>query len=331
MTRRTKALAHGAVAALAVAAAASALAASTAPSQRGLSASPNAVTYIKVGTAPSVSNASLYQAILSRSFAKRNIGVTPMVVTSGAQALPLLLNGQIQFTAADAVGALVAISRGLPVKIVATGQVGGTTPKGDTTGVIVKSSSSIIGADDLEGKTVAVNQIGGIAQLATAAAMDRNYADSTKVKWVELPIPAMVNAVGNGTVDAAAVNEPFVTQGRDVGLRVMLKPVYASLPGVPMLVYLASNSYIQAHPDLVNLFRTNLTTANGYLAKHPERIRKVAARSTTTPPEILAKMSLPSFDPPTLSKARIRTLMKVMIKYKALERPVDLSTAVYGG
>jgi NitT/TauT family transport system substrate-binding protein len=291
-----------------------------------------AVTYIKVGTSPTISNVSLYQAIINRNFAKKQIGVLPQVVTSGAQALPLLLNGQIQFTAADPVGALSAISRGIPVKIVATGQVGAPTPKYDTTGVLVKSGSGITGAATLAGKTIAVNAIGGLAQIATADAMDKTVPDSSaRVKWVVLPIPDMEAAVQNGTVDAAVLNEPFVTQATQDGLKNILRPVYKSLPGVPMLVYLASTSYIQSNAAIVNLFRTSLTNGNAYLWKHQNLIRSVAKRSTTTPANILAKMALPAFSPPSLNRTTINKLMQLMIKYKVLSAPVDLDSAVYTG
>src|SRR5436190_19417923 len=91
-----------------------ALAAVLAATAAASTTSRGAVTYIKVGTSPTISNVSLYAAIINRNFAKKKVGVLPQVVTSGAQALPLLLNGQIQFTAADPVGALSAISRGIP-------------------------------------------------------------------------------------------------------------------------------------------------------------------------------------------------------------------------
>jgi len=43
------------------------------------------------------------------------------VVQSGAAAIPLLLNGQLQFAAADPVSAIVAASKNIPVTVVAPG------------------------------------------------------------------------------------------------------------------------------------------------------------------------------------------------------------------
>jgi ABC-type nitrate/sulfonate/bicarbonate transport system substrate-binding protein len=53
-------------------------------------------TEIKVGTAPTLAGTSFYLAAQDGTFTKNHLAATPQLVTSGAQAIPLLLNGQIQ-------------------------------------------------------------------------------------------------------------------------------------------------------------------------------------------------------------------------------------------
>jgi len=146
-------------------------------------------TALKVGTSPTLSNASLYLATQNGVFADHHLAVTPQLVTSGAEAVPLLLNGQIQFTAADPLGALVAISQKVPLVIVAQANVVPANPAQDSTGLLVKASSPIRDAADFAGKTIAVNALNSLSQVTTEATIDQAGGNASTVKFVELPIP----------------------------------------------------------------------------------------------------------------------------------------------
>ena len=272
------------------------------------------------GDESTLSNASLYLATQNGAFANHHLAVTPQLVTSGAEAVPLLLNGQIQFTAADPLGALVAISQKVPLVIVAQANVVPANPAQDSTGLLVKASSPIRDVADFAGKTVAVNALNSLSQVTAEATIDGN---ASAVRFVELPIPQMIAAVQRGTVDGAVLNEPYVTQAKAAGLRDVFPVMSKSVPGVPQLVYVAAKSYVASHPATVAAFAASIATADSDLSQSPSLIRSVGAKSTTVGPAVLGKIILPTFTSSALSVSSLATLETLMVKYKVLAQPLS--------
>ncbi len=262
-------------------------------------------------------------------FAADGLNVVKQTVASGAAAIPLLLNGQIQFTAADSVGALTAISKGVPLVIVAMAATSGSTAKNDATGVLVKSGGDIKSAKDLSGKKIAVNGIGNTSQLSAAAAIDKLGGDSTKVHFVEIPPPTMAAGVAGGLVDAAVLSEPAITQGKSKGLRSLFSPMAEALPSVPLFVYITSKQYLAQHPDVVNKFAESMSKANTYESQHPDVVRAFAAKVLTLTPADAAAITLPAFVPATIGKPAMEQVQQLMLKYKTIKAPVNLDTALY--
>jgi|HubBroStandDraft_6_1064221.scaffolds.fasta_scaffold108408_2 NitT/TauT family transport system substrate-binding protein len=289
-------------------------------------------TALKVGTSPTLSNASLYLATQNGAFANHHLAVTPQLVTSGAEAVPLLLNGQIQFTAADPLGALVAISQKVPLVIVAQANVVPANPAQDSTGLLVKASSPIGDAADFAGKTVAVNALNSLSQVTAEATIDEAGGNASAVRFVELPIPQMIAAVQRGTVDGAVLNEPYVTQAKAAGLRDVFPVMSKSVPGVPQLVYVAAKSYVASHPATVAAFAASIATADSDLSQSPSLIRSVGAKSTTVGSAVLGKIILPTFTSSALSVSSLATLETLMVKYKVLPQPLsNLGQYVFSG
>ncbi|MFC5500887.1 ABC transporter substrate-binding protein [Lysinimonas soli] len=313
--------------------AATALAACSTPSTptTPTASKPGAVTDIAVSSSPSSGNASLYLPIQDGSYKAAGLNVTPQVLQNGAQAVPLLLNGQLQFAASDPLSALAAISQGTPISIVAAGAIVPTDASKDPNGAIVAADSTITSLKGLNGKTVAVNGLNGFAAVSMKAAIDAAGGDSSSIKWVEIPIPQMQTSVANHTVDAAVTTEPFITAAEAAGSGVKPLPgggIATATGGLPQLVYLASDDYIAQHKDTVSAFVSAVNAAAKKLTGDPSLIRTVAKTSTTVSADVLDKMTLPAFGPLTL-KAMTK-LQSLAVKYHVLSGPVaDLPKHVF--
>ena len=302
---------------------------SSATTQTGAETTSSETTGITVGTSPAILNVSLYAAQEEGFFAKNGLDMTPKVLTSGAAATPLLLNGQIQFAAADPVGVITAISKNVPVEFVASAGFSPPQPEKDVTGVMV--SPSIKSAEELNGKTVAVNALGGNLQLAAEAALDKAGADSSTMKFVVMALPAMNAAVKAGTVDAAVDSEPFITAGKGEGLSELTPAVSVSEPNVPPVVYMTSKSYAESNPEVVERFVAALGEADSALAKSPATVRKIAVKSTGAPAALLAKINLPEFKGAEISNSWLEELQELMVEYGLLSEKIDLSEDITGG
>ena len=57
-------------------------------------------------------------------------------------------------------------------------------------------------AEDLAGKTIAVNALKGVGEIVIRAALSKLGVDRNSVKLVAMPFPAMRAALNNGQVDA---------------------------------------------------------------------------------------------------------------------------------
>lgn len=291
--------------------------------QTGATTSPIAST--ATSTALTVGmGAGVYTAPMSTSYFKTaRLNITQKNVTSGAVAVPLLLNGQLQFSEADSVGVLTAVAKGVPLVIVGAVTSGGATPATDNTGVLVKPDSPITSAAALSGKTVAVNALGGSAQLASESAIDKLGGNSQQVKFVELPPAAMVSAVQNGTVAAAVTS---AIDGQAAGLKVLFSPLAAGLPSAPLIVWITSRAYAASHPAIVAKFAQATVQADNYLGAHPAIVRQITVNTSTAKvsPGLAQKLVLAQFLPATVQKAALQEVIDVMTKYKAISSPINL-------
>jgi len=286
---------------------------------------------IKVGTSTSASNVGLYQANLKDgAFSKHGLNATLQVVTSGAQAVPLLLNGQLQFSAADPLSAMVAISKKAPLVIVATGNSIGLDAAHDNVQLVVKDANGFA-ASSLTGKTIAVNALNSLAEVAARAAIDKAGGDSSKVKFIALPFSESNDAVMRGTVYAAVTGEPFLTAAKQSGLQVAM-PLYSSaLPGAPQLVYVATKKYVSSHSSVVKDFADSIAEANTVLSKDPAELKRVAVTSTSSTSSVINSIILPVFTPSTVQIPTLKYMQQLMVKYGVLTSTFDPTPDVFAG
>ena len=181
---------------------------------------------------------------------------------------------------------------------------------------------------DLAGHTLAVNQLQGLAQLTAQAAIDGVGGDSSKVQFVELPFPQMVDAVKAGRVDAALVVEPFLTSATAGGLHVVTSPLTA-VAGLPQTIYISAKSYAADHADVVKKFNTALGKAAAAANKDPQSVRTIGATYTKIPPEVLSKIKLLPYAENAGDVQVMTKVVDLMNKYKALTAQPDMDSLLF--
>jgi NitT/TauT family transport system substrate-binding protein len=281
---------------------------------------------LKVGMGVGVYTAPLK----TTAFTDSGLDLTTQTVTSGTVAVPLLLNGQLQFSEADAVGALTAISKGVPLVIVGAVTSTGTSPSTDNTGVLVKEGGSIKSAADLSGQKVGVNAIGGAAQLAAEAAIDKLGGDSSTIQWVELPPTELDQAVQRGTLAAAVAT---LTGGEGaLGLHSIIAPTAEAMPGAPLIVWIASRQYAAQHPDVVTRFAQATAAADESLSKDPSLVRTVMVDTSSTPisPTQAKSLVLAQFTPATVQPSALQSVIDLMARYKTITTSIEASSVLAG-
>jgi NitT/TauT family transport system substrate-binding protein len=244
-----------------------------------------------VGVSPSTVSIPLYLAESKGIFGKHGLDVELTTIQSGSAAVPQMLKGDLTFTLGDVAAAFDASKNQVPLKLIAVHTVGPQSEDRDYTAIVTKDAA-IDSVKDLEGRTLAVNQLKGGAAATAAAGIAANGGDPSKVKFIEIPIPQMVDAVKTGKVDTALATEPYVTAGKDAGLKVVIHPQPSSVAGLPSIGVLSSSAFAESHPDVVKKFVAALQEANVYANGHLDEGRAAAAY-TKIETGVLARVNLP--------------------------------------
>ena len=274
--------------------------------------------------------APLYLGIKKGFFKQQNLDVQPQVMQGGAEVVTGVVSGSQDFGFAATEPLVVAKSKGLPVKIVTSGNQAAKQPSQAWSAIMVKGSSPVHSLKDLEGKTIATNALKNTNQLAALELLRRAGVDVNKVKWAEIPFPDMPSALQSGRVDAAAPVEPFVTLIGKAGGRIV-SPLFAGVqPGMTIGIYFTTDKQIQEDPQLVQRFAKAMNKSLDYAQAHPDEARQVIKTYTKIPPQAVAKIHLPLWSS-DLNRPTIELMGKLAARFGYINGSVDMNQLIWSG
>lgn len=162
---------------------------------------------INVGAGLIESHAEGYYAQEMGFFKQRGLTVQLHTLRNGAAIAAAVTGGDLQIGCSTVLQLAQAHARGLPYMIIVPGGVHDGRFV-HTASIVVAADSPIRSAKELSGKVIAASTLNGLDQLATSALIDRGGGDSSVTKFVEIPPSAMVEALAQGRVAAASMEEP---------------------------------------------------------------------------------------------------------------------------
>jgi NitT/TauT family transport system substrate-binding protein len=213
---------------------------------------------------------------------------------------------------------VIAASKKLPIQIVSQGVLGGESVDEAWDAIVVPKGSDIKAAADLEGKTVAVNTLNNIGPLTINNWMEKNGADYTKIKYVEVPFPDMGAALEAGRVDAAFTVEPAYSGALAAGGTALVHSYEEIAPNLTVATYFASKQYIAQNKDVVERFQRAMTKSLEYAAANEAEVRTVIGEYTKIPAEVIEKIKLPVWKA-DLNEPTIQTVADLAKKYGFVE------------
>lgn len=257
------------------------------------------------------------------------------VGAGGAAVVPALLKGDYDVASGGIDGPILAAAKGLDVKVLAANGApiskGHTHPAGTergTTGIVVPADSDIRSYKDLTGKTVGAITVSGLQYLCIAGAVEKAGADPKSVRVVEVEAPDMLAEVAQHHVAAAAVVEPFLTQARSKGFRVIGDPCVAAMPGVQQAGFFTSGRWAKQNADVVTRLGRALTRSNEYANAHPDEVRAVIPRYTKIPPKVAQKLTLTPWD--TSGRNTLGQVAAALVKYGLIKKQPDMGNLLVG-
>jgi NitT/TauT family transport system substrate-binding protein len=284
---------------------------------------------LKVGVIPIADVAPLYVGIKQGFFKQEKLTLKPTLAEGGAQIVAGTVNGGFDIGFSNVTSLLIAGSKKVPVQIISQGVLAGEKPdaKSSFDGVLVKKDSPIKTVKDLEGKKISVNTLQNVGPLAINRAMEKAGADYKQAEYLEVPFPEAVDALNSGRVDAAWVVEPFVSQGKSEGDRVIEFPFEQVAPKLTVATYFAARPYIEKNPDVVERFTRAIKKSLEYSEAHPEVVRKVVLEYTKIPPPAAKAMVLPHWQS-DLNMPTIETTSALAKKYGFLKEEPNLDELI---
>ena len=281
-------------------------------------------TNLTIGFTPVPSAAPAYIAEKAGLFADHHLAVKIEPVQGGADSLPLVIRGDMQFSYTNVISVIQASDSGLPICVVTAGDMN----RADTHSIYVLKDSPIQEAKDLEGKKVAINNLRNIGHLGMVLAIEAAGADSSKVNFVELPFPNMAQALEQGAIDAAMLPEPFATEAQEtLGARRAVPMFTGDYEDFPNGVYVTSRDYAKSNPAVVKDFAAAIEGGMKLANDDPQQVIDVVPTFTRVPADMAAKIGLPHFMVP-LDVDKLQFAADTMVEFKFLDGEFDMSSLI---
>jgi NitT/TauT family transport system substrate-binding protein len=285
---------------------------------------------LKVGVLPIADVAPLYLGMKKGYFKQEKLTLKPQVMQGGAAVAAGVVSGSLDFGFSSTEPLVVAKSKGLPVTIVTQGVQAAASIGEAWEGVMVAGDSPIRSAKDLAGKTIAVNQVQGMNELTIRAVLARQGIDASKIKFLEVGFPEMTAALKSGRVDAISAVEPFVSQAKAGGARLLFSPFAGLQPKLTVATYFTKSDYIAKNAGVVKRFATAMNKSLSYAQSHPDEVRSVVLSYTKIPPAAAKSMKLP-FWSPDLNRPSIELVAAETKKVGFAESAPSLDELIWKG
>ena len=261
-------------------------------------------------------------------FGEENLNVTWTVIAQGAIAVEAVYGGSAEFGGSAILEPMVARGNGLDIMYaVPTSKIRPSAP--DNSGLLVRTNDAIKTPKDLAGKTVSAGLVNSINYIHMQEWLQKNGVDPKSVKFLEIPIPQMPDALFQNRVDAVWAVEPFFTIMQKSGnARVLAYPYLDNVPGMDITAFVAKESWLKANADTARRFKRAIDKATLYLKDAPKEERDDwVAKFSGVKPEMVAQMNLPfftnEFNVPSLAAN-----LDIAVRQKVV-KPFDFNTMIW--
>ena len=201
-------------------------------------------------------------------FREAGLEVTLAPGATGAIVAQSIIGGADDIGKSSITSIIAAYARGLAFAVIAPGL--SYRKEEPTAGILVAANSPLKTVLDLQGKVVSCSAIGDIAYLGLRSLIDSHGGDSSTVKWVELPFPAVSAAIQSGRVDAGLMGEPAMMQDIRAGkIRYFVDELTGYSRPILEVVLLYARLRDEEPRDGGELYQSN--RASGGLLEHAHR------------------------------------------------------------
>jgi NitT/TauT family transport system substrate-binding protein len=290
----------------------------------------NGATRITVGVLPIGNAAPLYLGMEKGFFREEGLELAPQVAQSGNELVTTLVSGDSQVAFLGYVPVIVARAQGLPLKVVANADNGADTAAEEWQVILSRKGSDIQEPADLQGKTIAVNALRGVAEVGLKAALEAEGVDPDSIELLEIPFPEMPAALEGRRVDAIWGVEPFLTQALGAGAQEVLAPYPSLGKAFPNGTYATTDDYLGENADVMERFTRAMNRSSEYATENPDEARAVIPTFTQIPEAVAQEMRLPLW-PTEIDRAQLEDLIGYTQKYGIIDETFPVDEMIWEG
>jgi NitT/TauT family transport system substrate-binding protein len=281
------------------------------------------LTHINVGVIPIVDVAPIYLGVKEGIFKEEGLDVELTQAQGGAAIVPAITTGQMDFGFSNVTSLVVARSKGLPLKMVASGPSSTGDQDADFAAVMVKPGSGVKEIKDLAGKKIAVNTLNNISDSTIREAVAEAGGDSKNLDFVEMPFPEMRAALQKGTVDAIAAVEPFVTIAKGDGAVPVFSNYAHPVDNLTVAAYFTSDQTAQQKPEVTEAFTAAMKKSQQFAQENPDKVRAILPEYTQLDPAVIKQLTLPKYAQEVNAES-IQQIADISLKNGLIEQLPDM-------
>jgi NitT/TauT family transport system substrate-binding protein len=284
-----------------------------------------AATALRLATLPIDGTALAYYANDLNYFQDAGLDVTIQSMSNGAAIASAVISGALDVGWSDIISLAAAYKRGLPVVIIGAGGI--HTPGSLATQLMVRKDSPLHTAADLTGKIIGCTGLANVGQLAPDLWIDKNGGDSSTVKFIEVPLPALPAALQQGRVDAAWLAEPFIHLAEPFA-RTFAECFDAVAPTWMLGGWFTTPAWASAHRDVVGAFRAVMSKTATWANANQAQSAVILAKYANLDPDLLKNMHRIAYGTRP-EAAQIQPVIDLAAKYGAIAASFPAKALIY--
>jgi NitT/TauT family transport system substrate-binding protein len=278
---------------------------------------------VRIGATAIDACGEAYYGVDNGMFAAGGINAQITTLGNGAAIMAAVTSGDLDVGMTNTPQLAVAISRGIPLQMIAPASL--YSKKDADPNLEVAKDSPIKSAADLATATIAVSSLGDFNQLSVYGWFDANKVPHDRVKFVELRFGEMGAALQRGTVQAAILTEPAKTDALRAGqIRDLADTYIAIAPEIATIVWFASKDWLQKNPELAKKLVSTIYAIGKWGNANPSLsapiLAKVAKMDLAVVTTLLRRIYATTND-----RHYVEATLALAARYGMLARPVTFA------
>jgi NitT/TauT family transport system substrate-binding protein len=249
-----------------------------------------ALPVVRIGTNPVDPFGVSYYGVDRGFFRAAGVDAQLTTLPNGSTITQAVLGGDLDVGIANIVQVASAVAHGLPVTMIAPAAL--YSAKHAYSQLCVAKNATIKTASDLAGSTIAVSTLNDFNQLGVSAWLERNGVPPARVKFVEITFPEMGAALERGTVAAATIAEPALSEAIRSGRARGFASVYSVIaPEFAAIVWFASKNWLAQNAETAKRLVAGIYATARWANAHPAETAPILARVAKLDPALVASMT----------------------------------------